>query len=449
MKQESDYIEGFDELVEDEADLTEDEEEVMPPLERRKIFTDKSDPPIGALHMRYKSGDLILDPIFQRRRVWDDQRSSRLIESVILEVPLPIFYLAESNDGVEEVIDGQQRLRAFFRFLDNEYPLKGLKALPDLNKTKFKDLDKPTQKLVRDSSIRTIIFKKESDVNLRFEIFERLNTGAVPLNTQELRNCVYRGPYNQLLIKLASDQDYMWLMGLKSAEKRMRDVEYVLRFTAFFHSTYLKYKPSMARFLDQDMRTYQKAAMEEQDKLRSAFKNSVTLVRSLLGKNAFKRFYRGVEGSPDGYWEPKKFNASLYDILMYSFAEKDKNQIMSNLDAIREALVVLMTENQAFIDSIELSTSSVKMVTGRFDLWRYSLDDILSQTSKQPRCFSRLLKKELYDNDPTCKICNQHIADIDDSAVDHIEQYWLGGKTIPENARLTHRYCNWARSKTS
>ena len=120
---------------------------------------------------------------------------------------------------------------------------------------------------------------------------------------------------------------------------------------------------------------------------------------------------------------------------------------MSNLDAIREALVVLMTENQDFIDSIELSTSSVRMVTRRFDIWRHTLDDILSQTSKQPRCFSRLLKKELYDNDPTCKICNQHIADIDDAAVDHIEQYWLGGKTIPENARLTHRYCNWARPK--
>lgn len=447
MKQENDYIEGFDELVEDEADLSEDEEEVMPTPERRKIFTDKSDPPISALHMRYKSGDLILDPIFQRRRVWDDQRSSRLIESVILEVPLPVFYLAESYDGVEEVIDGQQRLSAFFRFLDNEYPLKGLKALPSLNKNKFKGLDKPTQKLVRDSSLRTIVFKKESDVNLRFEIFERLNTGAVPLNSQELRNCVYRGPYNQLLIELASDQDYMRLMGLKSAEKRMRDVEYVLRFAAFFHSTYLKYKPSMAQFLDQDMRTYQKASMEEQDKLRSAFKNSVTLVRSLLGKNAFKRFYRGVEGSPDGYWEPKKFNASLYDIIMYSFAEKDKNQVMSNLDAIREALVVLMTENPAFIDSIELSTSSVKMVTHRFDVWRHTLDEILSQTSKQPRCFSISLKKKLYNNDPTCKICNQHIADIDDAAVDHIEQYWLGGKTIPENARLTHRYCNWARPK--
>ena len=132
---------------------------------------------------------------------------------------------------------------------------------------------------------------------------------------------------------------------------------------------------------------------------------------------------------------------------MYSFADKDKNQVMTNLDAIREALIVLMTENQSFIDAIELSTSALRMVTTRFDIWRMTLDEILSQTSRQPRCFSRILKQQLYDADPTCRICGQHLADLDDSAVDHIEQYWLGGKTIPENARLTHRYCNWARSR--
>lgn len=106
-----------------------------------------------------------------------------------------------------------------------------------------------------------------------------------------------------------------------------------------------------------------------------------------------------------------------------------------------------MTENQDFIDAIELSTSSVKMVTQRFDIWRKTLDEILAQSEKQPRCFTRELKKALYESNPTCLICGHHIADIDDSAVDHIEQYWLGGKTIPENARLAHRYCNWARPK--
>lgn len=125
----------LDELPEDESTVAADNLDVpeeVPP-ERRRIFTDKSDPPITALHTRYTAGDLVLDPLFQRRKVWEDARSSRLIESLILEVPLPVFYLAEGADGKEEVIDGQQRLSAFFRYLDNDYPLRGMRALPQLN----------------------------------------------------------------------------------------------------------------------------------------------------------------------------------------------------------------------------------------------------------------------------------------------------------------------------
>jgi len=436
----------LDELEEDAASIA-DEEGEEPALQRRRIFTDKLDPPVSDLFTRWQGGDLVLDPIFQRRKVWDETRQSRLIESVLLEVPLPIFYLAESQNGTEEVIDGQQRLTAVFRFLDNQYALRGLKALPKLNGKKFEELEKPMQKLIRYYPLRTITFKKESDENLRFEIFERLNTSAVPLNAQELRNCIYRGPYNQLLIELSSDADYMWLMGLKTPEKRMKDVEYVLRFATFYRATYLKYKPSMARFLNGDMKTHENICPAEADKLRTAFKRSVTLVRSLLGQNAFRRYYRGDSKSPNGRWETKQFNASLYDILMYCFADADKNRVMANLDAIREALIVLMTENQDFIDSIELSTSATRMVQRRFDTWRMTLDSIIAQTTKQPRCFSRELKQKLYDDDPTCTLCGNRIADPDDAAVDHIEMYWLGGKTIPENARLVHRYCNWARTK--
>jgi hypothetical protein len=439
-------IEVFDELLEDETTLTDDNGD-EPAIERRRIFTDKLDPPIQSLCMKYKGGDLILDPIFQRRPVWDLVRCSRLIESAILEVPLPVFYLAESQDGTEEVIDGQQRLRAFFNYLDNRYHLKGLKALPDLNKKFFKDLDKLTQKLILGYSIRTVTFKKESDENLRFEIFERLNTGAMPLNDQELRNCIYRGKYNNLLIELSSDPDFMAIMGLKAPEKRMRDVEYALRYAAFYHATYLKYKPSMARFLNEDMKKYQKISNDDGVKLRKSFKNSVSLIRSMLGNNAFRRYYRGNDENINGYWEPMRFNASLFDVLTWSFSNCDKNQVMANLDAIREAWIALMTNDSEFIESIERSTSSLKSVTYRFDAWRKALNDVLTYTSAQPRCFTRNFKQQLFDSNSTCQICHQQIAEIDDAAVDHIDQYWLGGKTIPDNARLTHRYCNWSRSK--
>jgi len=117
------------------------------------------------------------------------------------------------------------------------------------------------------------------------------------------------------------------------------------------------------------------------------------------------------------------------------------------LDALREGFVDLMSCNQKFIESIEKSTSSVQAVVTRFDLTRTLIQSIIGINTKEPRIFSHTIKETLYSKDPACSICKQKILNIDDSAVDHIEQYWAGGRTIPENARLTHRYCNWARPR--
>ncbi len=125
----------------------------------------------------------------------------------------------------------------------------------------------------------------------------------------------------------------------------------------------------------------------------------------------------------------------------------DKNRVYVALDAVREGLLDLMTTNQDFIDAILLSTSAQKMVVRRFDLVRMRVDETLQPHSQQTRCFSLQLKQELFDEDPTCALCGQRIQQIDDAAVDHITQYWRGGQTIPENARLAHRYCNMARPR--
>ena len=106
-----------------------------------------------------------------------------------------------------------------------------------------------------------------------------------------------------------------------------------------------------------------------------------------------------------------------------------------------------MTSDDEFISSIEKSTSDKKVITIRFDKWRNTLETIIEVVQKEPRCFSRELKEKFYDKDRTCAICGNRIENIDDDAMDHIEQYWLGGKTIPENARLTHRYCNNVRKR--
>lgn len=427
----------FDGLEEDEVATT--------PLSK-SIHTRVSDPDFETLSGRIKDGDIDLQPNFQRNYVWDNGKASRLIESILLHIPLPTVYLAEDADK-EVVIDGQQRLTAITRFMNNEFKLTGLRSFSDLNKKTFKELDKEQQKTIKRGTIRTITFLKDSDEELKFAIFERLNTGAVALNDMELRNCIYRGKYINLIRELADNENFRTVIGIKEADVRFRDVELALRFAALYHATYLKYEAPIKTFLNKDAKAYQNISGEDEKSLRKAFANSVKIIHSLFGPMAFRRFYAGTENAKDGKWEEKRFNVSLYDALMFGFRDKDVNIVMGSLDAIREALIHLMTSDEKFIEAISRSTSSKDMIKYRCNAVENMLDNLLSSGNKQPRCFSRALKEELFNKNPTCAICGNYITNIDDAAVDHIEQYWQGGKTIPENARLTHRYCNNARAR--
>jgi hypothetical protein len=442
-----------DEMEFDESEDNTNNLEV--PVDKRAIYTDPADAEIESLYSRHKRGKLIVQPDFQRDFVWDRKRASRLIESALLGIPIPIVYISEEPDNKEYVIDGQQRLTSFFSFIDGKFPagadfkLTGLQVFAELNGKSYGDLKDTLQDNIRYFKLRTVTFKRGSDENLKFEIFERLNSGAVPLNDQELRNCIYRGPYNDLVHELSSDPDFKFLLDIFVPDKRRRDVELVLRFCALYHRTYLKYKPPMKAFLNKEASERKDLSETDREALRKAFKNACGIARTIFGKHAFKRFYRGSSQSPNGRWEAKKFNASLYDVVMCTFADLDRNKATANADSIREALIYLMTENDEFIGSIELSTSSIQAVCRRFDLWRTELDKVIAPGSKEPRCFSRSLKEELFKANKACAICGQQMRDVEDTAVDHIQQYWSGGRTIPENARLTHRYCNWARPKNN
>lgn len=420
-------------------------------LSNRKIDSIGKDSDIDGLFRQYEKGRLVIQPSYQRNYVWDSKKASLLIESMLINIPIPIIYLAQTKDGKINVIDGQQRLTSIFSFIQGQFPggekfkLTGLQVLTELKGKTFKDLDESYQNKIFDYTVRTITFTADSDPDLQYEIFSRLNTGSVSLNEQELRNCVYRGSFNEFIKELASDPDYLKLLGLSGPEKRMKDVELVLRFIAFYKSTYINYRSPMKLFLNETMRTNLNMDDIEKKKIKDAFKRAVTNLTSLLGEKSFCKF-KIDENTGVGDWE-KTNNLALFDILMDSMARVDTTVVMRNLDSIKEALIDLMVSNKTFSDSIMIKTSDALIVKRRFEIWRKTLDSVLNDDKADKRCFSRAFKKKLYDNNPTCSICGQHINSLDDAAVDHIEQYWLGGKTIPENARLTHRFCNWSRAR--
>jgi hypothetical protein len=445
-----------------QEDLLEEEavparEETIPldiPHDRRRVYSEKSDLTIYELYSRFLRGDLIVQPEFQRFYVWDDLRACRLIESILLEIPIPVVYLAEEEDGKLSVIDGQQRLVSLFRFFAplelggqryEKLELRGLQVMAELNGLKFEELPKSVQRKFENSTLRVIEIRRDSAADVKYEIFARLNTGSVRLNDQELRNCIYRGPYNDFLARLSEDPQFLRLLGLTAPHSRMIDRELILRFFAIYRSSYLGYKPPMRQFLNKEMNEHRNISDREQRELERVFTKSVELSTTVFGVHSFRRFVPGSTRDPNGHWEEKKVNKALYDIIMWGFTQYEKHQVVPHSDAIREELIWLMTHDQDFIRSITVTTDKREHLEIRFDKWRESLRAVLDRPRQEPRAFTLAFKQQIWEASPTCALCQQRIHLVDDAEVDHVEQYWRGGATIPSNARLTHRYCNRAR----
>lgn len=435
----------FDELEPDETPL-----EI--PAEKRTIYFRAPTRLVKDAYEDYKTGDLDVRPPFQRGFVWDKRMASRMIESALLGVPLPTIYTAELEDRRQIVIDGQQRLLSFFSFVDGSFPkdgkpfkLRRLEVIKELNGKLFKDLGREVQRAIQNYSLPFIVITKDSNPDVKFEIFERLNTGSKALNDQELRNCIFRGKYNDFLIELADDTEFQSVLNSPKLKERMLDRELILRFFAYYHSTYLNYASPMKQFLNNELKGHLDLSDQEAAKLKSIFRKSVSLTKSVFGDHAFRRFVPGDINDPNGEWELRKINKGLFDIVMWGFSQYDSRQIMSNIEIIQEELMWLMTHDEKFLDTIRVSTDKLENVQYRFDTWRSHLKELIGYPETEPRCYSRAFKSQLYETNPTCSLCNQHISVLDDAEVDHIDFYWRGGKTIPSNARLTHRFCNHSR----
>jgi len=223
-------------MDENDENLELDSEPYKIPLGERKVYTQASDPPIKDLCDRLNKGKLESQSDFQRNYVWEKKAElrSKLIESVLLKVPIPVIYTAELDSGNEVVVDGQQRLRTLLDFCKKDgFKLSKLKILEDLNGKGYSELPEQLQDAIDSYPLRVIRIEKESHPDIKFDIFERLNRGSVKLNDQELRNCIYRGNFNELLKKLVQNKDFLSIQNLSEPEKRMKDIERILRFFCF------------------------------------------------------------------------------------------------------------------------------------------------------------------------------------------------------------------------
>ena len=304
---------------EDLEDTEGEEAFEFPPLERR-ISTQPYDLSVQTLVEQW-NGELLGIPEIQREYMWDNGRASRLIESLLLNIPIPPLYFAETLDARFEVIDGHQRVRSIARYLGNEFALSGLHVLAEYKGKRFHQLPEREQRFLKMRTLRVVIIARESHPSMKFEVFERLNTGGISLNAQELRNSLYRGRLNDELKTLVLNTDFRQCIGTAHPRKRMVDVELVLRFFAL-RDDLAAYRPPLKRFLNDYMSEFRDPDENWIGIRRAAFEGTMHQLSVVLGNQSFRLI--DSDGQPlkddNGKPLPRGVNRALFDAQSLAFS---------------------------------------------------------------------------------------------------------------------------------
>jgi hypothetical protein len=307
-----------------------------------RIVTEQARYPLDTIPSMIASGKYILNPEYQRRKRWDNSRKSRLIESFIMNVPIPPIFLYEYDYSSYEVMDGLQRLTAINDFYQGGFALENLEYWKELNGKKYDQLPIKVRLGIDRRYLSSIILLQETAKNqaeaehLKRIVFERLNSGGEKLTPQETRNALDNGAFNKMCIRLAQNDLFrkLWKMPLNSegeeallqseAYRRMEDVELVLRFFAYRHID--KMQSTVDKFLDAFLKIANLYSEDTLKELENCFIQTLHLIHDILGKNAFF-----LPTRKKAYYLPAKI---IYDPIMQGFAMNLEHQALLRKKAV-------------------------------------------------------------------------------------------------------------------
>ena len=317
------------------------------------------------LMRKYDRKQLIIDPEYQRNLVWKPDQMSRFVESVILNFPLPAFYVNEQRDGKYVIVDGLQRTTTLHRFISNQFDLQNLKTLPNFNGQKFKDLPDAIQAKIEDKRLQFYVIRPSVPINVVYELFDRINTGGTPLNRQEVRNCIFMGRSTALLNDLARKPYFKKAIDDGVSATRMKDKEVILRYLAFTIFDYKQdYQGDLSEFLERAMLKINEMQEGEIENLEKGFERVMKLTHSFFGKRNFRYSSFTKNGNVDfrGF-----INTSVMESVAFFFSGKTDEYLQTHRDQIIRNFDTLL-QNPEYNKAARFSTGSKKSVITRFEL---------------------------------------------------------------------------------
>lgn len=315
--------------------------------------------------------DELVKPELQRKYVWDKVEASRFIESILLGLPVPSVFLAQSGSQ-KLIVDGYQRIMTVYDYMRGIFSTdKKVFRLSNSEKINarwrnkaFSELSTDDQRKIKSTTIHAIIFeqkKPENDGTSLYQVFERINTSGRTLTPQEIRNCVYQGSFNTMLFEINENKTWRELFGTEEADSRMRDLEYILRFFTMKTGDILDTESkqiSLKKALNDFMKTHKEDSPADIQRFKDEFDTTVQLVYDHIGKDAFRNYTRGKFS--------KKFHPAIFDAIMVAVFLIHKQGIP--LADVSEEKHIALLENPGFKEATSKRTTDVENVRKRIFL---------------------------------------------------------------------------------
>ena len=333
--------------------------------------------PINLIVKRIEENEVELAPDFQRRaRIWDVPRKSKLIESLVLRIPLPVFYVAADAEENWRVVDGLQRLTTIYDFVkfqtEHSFSLRGLEYLSAYEGATFDELPRSIKRRIEETELNINVIESGTPDEVMFNIFKRINTGGITLNGQEIRHALNPGYARKFLLDLSNYDSFLAATDYSIRDHRMSARELVLRFCAFYLNHYLDYAESdLDGFLNKAMKQLNSLDLDQKKQLEQVFDDAMFRAYAIFGDDAFrKRFSIEDARSP--------VNRALFESWSVALAKLNHEQfehLELNKFNLRLKFLDRMNYDEGFLSSISVATGSKSKVYKRFS----TIEEIISE----------------------------------------------------------------------
>ena len=327
---------------------------------------------VEQLVSRIRHEEIDLQPEFQRLRgIWRPNQKSQLLESILLRIPLPVFYVAADDRENWAVVDGLQRMSTIYDYMSDRFGLVGLEYLIHLHGKTYRDLSRPMQRRIGETHLVVNVIDPGTPPEVMFNIFRRINTGGMTLNGQEIRHALNRGPVHGFLKDLAETEEFLNATDRSISKGRMADRDCVLRFLAFYLGRWEKYVDNdINGYLDTTMKNINRMTEQERKDVAHVFKKAMRAADQIFRERAFRKL------PPNG---PRaSINKALFGAWSVGLARRSPEEIkrlVQNRASLQKKFEFLLEEDREFERAISYSTGTPKRVRKQFQ----AIDDLIRE----------------------------------------------------------------------